>query len=73
MVVDDFDLLGIAILPNETHPPPAIDPDRPLPLAVAPKPFQTVARRQPQIVNLRRNIDREEGTQRPNRDCAESN
>jgi hypothetical protein len=62
MVIDDFDLFGIPILPNEAQTPLPIDPDRPLPFAISPQLFQAIAWRRAQVFDLHRAIERYEGS-----------
>ena len=50
MVIDKLDVPGMPIAPVETQPPLAINPDAPLPGAVAAQFFQAVGRRQAQIL-----------------------
>jgi hypothetical protein len=49
VVVRDFDFVGMAILPPETDPVLLVDANAVLPLTVSAKPFQPVARRDPQL------------------------
>ena len=43
MVVDDFDLMRVAVAPHETDPELVVDPNAVLPGAVTLKSFQLVA------------------------------
>jgi hypothetical protein len=49
MVVDDFDIIGMALPPDKAEPPLVVDTDAVLPFAVASQGFQPVARRDSQI------------------------
>ena len=50
MVVDDFDLVRILILPNEANPPLSVDADRMLSCPITRQGFEAVAGRDAQIV-----------------------
>jgi hypothetical protein len=45
VVIDDFDLVGMTVLPFETDPELLVDPDAVLIFPVAAKAFQTIRRR----------------------------
>jgi len=49
VVVNDLDLIGIAISPFAANPPSIVDPDTVLPFPVARKLLESVARRQAQV------------------------
>ena len=53
MVINDFNVVGIAAFETKANPPPIIDADTPLPDAIARQRLQSVGRRQPQILNPR--------------------
>jgi hypothetical protein len=44
MVINNFDIIGMAVLPVEAYPPLIVDPDAPLAFSLADKLFQTVSR-----------------------------
>jgi len=44
VVIDDLDIEYVAILELETDTPLVVHPDAPLPLAITPQGFQTIAR-----------------------------
>jgi hypothetical protein len=50
MVIHDFDVLGSAACPPKADSPLVVDPDAVLALAVAPQGFQSIARRDPQVI-----------------------
>ncbi len=52
MVVNDFDIEGVAALETETQPPLVIDADAPLTDAAAFQRFESMGRREPQVVDL---------------------
>jgi hypothetical protein len=54
VVVDDFDLLGTFLGPDEANPELIVDPDRVLTLAVARELFQAIAGRRAQVVQIDR-------------------
>jgi hypothetical protein len=68
VVIDDLDVVCISGSPAETDPPLGVDPNAmlagPIPLQL----LQTIARRQPQIIERRRCI---EHTELPERDPLE--
>src|SRR5699024_5729659 len=49
MVVDDFDIVCIPILPSKANPVLGVDPDAELAAAIADQPLQTVSRRNVQL------------------------
>ena len=53
MIVDDFDLMSGTFEPDEADSPLAVDANAVLPLAVAPKRFQTISRWRSKIAELR--------------------
>jgi hypothetical protein len=57
VVVDNFDLPGIAISPFKTDSPLVIDTDAPLAFAVAFQRFQPVSRRGAKLFNLNYPVD----------------
>ena len=57
MVIDDLDVPGFAVSPNEANAPLLVDPNAVLSLPVAAQGFQAIAGRRPQIVNLLCRID----------------
>jgi hypothetical protein len=50
MIVDDLDVIGIALLPAKADPPLPIDTNAELPVAIAGQGLQPIARQTPQIV-----------------------
>jgi hypothetical protein len=50
MVIADFDIFGISILPAKANAPLVVDPDRVLTAPVTGKRFQPIARRDAQVV-----------------------
>jgi hypothetical protein len=50
MVIDDFNIVGVAAIPAETDPPLVVDPNTPLAIAVAGKLFQPVTGGNPQEI-----------------------
>ena len=57
VVVGDFDLVGIPVLPRKAHPVLFIDPDTILTCPVTHKSFQTVTRRHSQLVKTSNTIE----------------
>ena len=57
MVIDNADLVRIAIAPNEDHPPLVVDPNRMKRLEIAFQSFEAIGRRNEQIVQTPRGID----------------
>ena len=53
MVIDDFAITGVAILPAETDAPLVVDPDAPLSGTIAAQCFQAVPRRSSEEVETR--------------------
>jgi len=45
MVINNFDIISMAVLPVEAYPPLIVDPDAPLAFSLADKLFQPVSRR----------------------------
>src|ERR1700722_14516898 len=62
MIVDDLNLFGGAIAPDETNPPLVVDSDRVLSLAVALKRFEPIAWRLTQIVQCADAIEQQQLT-----------
>lgn len=56
MIVDNLDLVGMAVLPHETDPPLVIDPDAMLPLSVTSQCLESIAWRHPQVLKQRRSV-----------------
>jgi hypothetical protein len=54
MVVNDLDVVRVTIGPFEADPILEVDADTVLPLPIAPKRFEPIARQQGQIVQLSR-------------------
>lgn len=53
VIINDFNVVGIAIMPAKTDAPLIIDADAVLSLSVTREYFQTIARRDSQFTNLR--------------------
>ena len=64
MIVDEFDIFCTSISPDEADPPPGIHPDAVLTATVADQPFQSVSRRDPQILDTLRRVQQLELAQR---------
>jgi hypothetical protein len=56
MVVDDLDIVGMAIVPFEADPPLVVDPDGPLAFPLAPQGLKPVSGRNPEIVQALRAV-----------------
>lgn len=56
MVVNDFDVVGIATAPAKADTPLIIDPNTVLTLSIAFQLLEVIARRRPQVVQLNRRI-----------------
>jgi hypothetical protein len=54
VIIDDFDVMGIIIAPNEANSPASVDSDAVQPGQIALKLLEPVARRYPQIRDSRR-------------------
>jgi len=63
VVVNDLNVPRIATLPSETDPPLVVDPNAVLARAVTVQPFQAVARRYTEVVQLHRSIQHPELSQ----------
>ena len=50
MIVDDLNVKGIAVFPDEADAPLVVDPDAVLPHTIPAEPLETVARRDPEIL-----------------------
>jgi hypothetical protein len=57
VIVDDFNVVRIRAFPSEAHPPLVIDSTTVLPLSIAAKFLQPIARRTPQLVERFRSVD----------------
>ncbi len=64
MIVDDLDVVGVPVLPDEAHTPLIIDPDALLTFPAPPQCFELISGRIPQVIELNRRI---ESTQRLSR------
>src|SRR5690348_14521434 len=60
MVVDDFNFMGIAVLPEEADAPLVIDPDAVLTFAVTFQGFQAIRGRNTKVFQGRRSIEHAE-------------
>jgi hypothetical protein len=56
VIINNFDFLSTTRLPPETDPELVVDPDAELPRAAAFQGFQAIARRNPQVLELRGSI-----------------
>jgi len=54
VIVDNLDIVSVAIAPAKADTPLIVDPDTPLPGSIADQLFQSVRRRYPQILEARR-------------------
>ena len=57
MIISDFDLIGIALLPREADAPLLIDTDAPLTFTVSAKFLKMVTRRDAQRLQARRSVE----------------
>lgn len=57
MVIDDLDLLRIALVPDKADTPPVVDTDAVLPGSIAAQRLQPIARRGCQVAQLPRLMD----------------
>ena len=64
MVIDEFNLVNIAVLPDKAHAPPVVDPDAVLAEAIVDESFQIVAGRHGQSFQSGRGIELEEFPER---------
>ncbi len=64
MIVDDFDVVRIAISPPKANSPLVVDPDAVLALSVAAEFLQSIARRNSQITKRSGRLEDEELPQR---------
>lgn len=60
MVVDDLDVVCIAVVPAEADAPLVVDPDTVLAFSIASKRFEAVPRRCSQVVELPRAVQEEQ-------------
>jgi hypothetical protein len=60
VVVDDLDVMWVALLPDEANSPLVIDPDGMLPLAAASQCLEPVSRRDGKIVDPPRVVNQSE-------------
>jgi hypothetical protein len=56
MIVDDFDLVGVAAAPTKTNSPLVVDADTVLTGSVAVQQFEAIAGRNPQFVERNRRV-----------------
>src|SRR5262249_5248950 len=52
MIVDDLDIVGVAVAPAEADAPLVIDPNAVLPFAISGQPLQPISRRRPQVLEI---------------------
>jgi hypothetical protein len=64
VIVDDFDIAGVAFAPPEADTPLVVDADAPLAIACAAELLQTVARRGSKVVERDRRIELPQPPQR---------
>jgi hypothetical protein len=57
MVIDNFHVVSVPLLPPETYPPTIVDPDAVLPLPVSLQSLQMVRGRNSQILQRLRSIE----------------
>lgn len=57
MVIDDLNLVGIAISPSEANPVLVVDPQTPLAFPIAFEPLQPVTRRLVQVFNAKNPVN----------------
>jgi hypothetical protein len=57
MIVDDFDVVGVAAPPNKADPPLIVDPNAVLSSAISGKALQPIARRKPKIIQTAGIVD----------------
>jgi hypothetical protein len=57
VIVDDFDIVAMALTPDKTDSPLIIDPNRVLPFPIASQCFQLISRRRSQNAQLRRSVN----------------
>ena len=63
MIIDDLNIVSIAILPPETNPPLVIDTNTPMPSPITFQLFQSVIGRHPEIVHFLSGVQHSELTQ----------
>ena len=63
MIIDDFDLVRIPFVPDETDAPLVVDADTVLFSPVSLHPFESVTRRHPQILKALRAVKNEQFAQ----------
>jgi hypothetical protein len=69
VIVDDLNVAGVPLAPDEAETPPIVDPDAVLSLSVAVQRFQTISRRRHQVSQFRRAVQLPEF---PTRDMLDS-
>ena len=57
MVIDDLDVIGVAVLEAETQTPLVVYPNTPLPTPVSPEGLQSVRRRDAQVINAAGDVE----------------
>jgi hypothetical protein len=57
VIVDDLDLMSIAIAPYEADPPPVVDADAVLPRAITFQRFEPIAGRCPEVPHVLRPVE----------------
>jgi len=57
MIINYLDLIDVALFPNKADAPPIVDSDNVLPMAVSLESFQTVSRRNSQVIQGSRPVE----------------
>jgi len=60
VIIDDFDIVAMALTPDKTDSPLIIDPNRVPPFPIASQCFQLISRRRSQNAQLRRSANLEQ-------------
>jgi hypothetical protein len=72
VIVDDFDIVAMALTPDKTDSSLIIDPNRGLPFPIASQCFQLISRRRSQNAKFRRSVNLEQFPQSDPFDGTES-
>jgi hypothetical protein len=56
-MVDEFDIFRTSISPDDAETPSRVDPDAVVPTTIADKPLQSVAGRDPEVLDIFRRMD----------------
>ena len=65
MIIDDLDIVGLAIVPPETNTPLVIDPNAVLAVSITRELFQAISRRDAQVIQSFRRINEQELSSAP--------